>query len=270
MSEQNILNPVQGSVFGPDWAYSEGLPEMFGEFRSQLGKMFRRQLMLRGRVYDLQWNGRDKATMHTLRQWAEQYRNDFFSLQDFERSRYFSGRFDGELAISPVGNEQWNVRARFIELPGLAMYAYPSNWARDAAIFEERNGFGEDLVKLTGTWVDDVNALHHGGKAYLNANTNTSDKAEWIYFGYGFRLWAPKRSSWGILSLSATRVRDASSIVAATDVDLYAAADTAAAVLFTQTNSALDLYRVTLTATNRKNISSSANYIFADAIEVMR
>lgn len=270
MSEQNILNPTQGSLFAPDWGYSEGFPETRTIFTARSGTIFARKHTGLGHVYDLGWNSRDLATKHALQQWEEQYLNDYFTLADWERGRYFTGRFAGPLTYSPTGNQRYNIKAQFTEIAGLPMFAYPSNWSRDAVFIEEQNSKGEDLVKLTGTWTLDANANHHGGNAYKNLNTNTTDAAEWLYFGYGFQLWAMKASNLGIASLSVTRMRDAAVIVAATDVDLYNASTLAAAALFTNTNQGLDFYRVKLLATNRKNASSSANAIFADAIQVMR
>src|SRR5713226_3702097 len=125
MSEQNILNPSATSLLNFDYGYTEGLPETRSLFQAASGKMFSRRQMGRGRVYDLAWNNRDLATKHALQQWAQQYENDFFSFADWERARYFSGRFEGPLIFNPVGNQKYNIRGRFIELPGLAMFQYP-------------------------------------------------------------------------------------------------------------------------------------------------
>jgi hypothetical protein len=269
VSEQNILNPTAASLLNFDYGYSEGLPETRSLFQAMSGKMNARRQMGRGRVYDLAWNSRDLATKHTLQQWAQQYENDFCSLADWERGRYFSGRFDGPLIFSPSGNQKYNIRGRFIELPGLALFSYPTNWTRDAIFLEERNGFGEDLLKLVGTWTYGAGSGAHGGFRYINSNTNTTETAEWLYFGYGFRLWEETGPNLGIVSLSVTRLRDGSVVQGATDIDCYAAGS-ASAMLFTLSSLALDSYRVKLTTTNRKNVSSSGNGITADAIEVMQ
>src|SRR6266851_6814134 len=102
MSEQNILNASATSLLNFDYGYTEGLPEMRSQFQAASGKMYARRQMGRGRVYDLAWNNRDLTTKHALQQWERQYENDFFSLQDFERTRYFSGRFEGPLTFSPT------------------------------------------------------------------------------------------------------------------------------------------------------------------------
>jgi hypothetical protein len=272
VSEQNILNPTQTSLLNPNYGYEEQKLPTLAELLAGSGKWFGRHAVSRGRVYSLGWQRRDKATMHALRQWAEQYRQDFFTFKDWERNRTFSGRFDGELVISPAGNERWNISGRFVELPGLAMQTYPADWTRDAAFLEERNGFGEDLLKLlpAADWTYVSHANHHGGAAYSNPNTDTTDTAEWQYFGYGFQLWARKNSNLGKMDVSVTRVRDGVVILAATEIDLYAASDTAAAAVLTQTNYALDVYRVKLQTKNTRNGTSSANTIYADALQVMR
>ncbi|MGH9579369.1 MAG: hypothetical protein ACRD2R_00120 [Terriglobales bacterium] len=261
MSEQNILNPTASSPLNPDFGFSDGLPDMLGRFDARSGKAFTRQLLVRGRVYDLPWAGRSLATRHLLEQWANQYRQDCFSYQDLERGRYFSGRFAGPLVFSPAGNENWNIRGRFQELPGLALFAYPTNWSRDAVFREERNGFGEDLVKLTGSWTFVSTGIAHGG-AYTRSNT-TNDTAEWVYFGYGFRFWSPTRSNFGIVAVSVDGGAE-------TNVDLYSAGDVNSAALLTTASLPLGQHRVKLRVTGTKNASSTDFHVAADAIEVMR
>jgi hypothetical protein len=274
VSEQNILNPTAASLLNFDYGYSEGLPETRSLFQSMSGKMNARRQMGRGRIYDLAWNSRDLATKHALQQWAQQYENDFFSLADWERGRYFSGRFDGPLIFSPSGNQKYNIRGRFIELPGLALFSYPTNWTRDAIFLEERNGFGEDLVKLLtpANWVFASNAgfYHPSGAGNAYSSSTTNETAEWIYFGYGFRLWEETFNNQGIVELSVTRVRDGAVVVAATNFDLYSAGAVNAFAISTTTNMALDYYRVKLRCTGTKNASSSGFGINADAIEVMQ
>ncbi len=164
VSATDVLNPAQTSLLNPDWGYTEGLPEMRSLFQAASGKMYSRRQFGLGRAYDLAWNNRDLATKHALQQWAQQFENDFFSLADWERSRYFSGRFEGPLTFNPVGNQAYNIKGRFVELPGLLMSSWPSNYTRDAIFLEERNGFGDDLLKLTGTgWFFETVAGCHGG-----------------------------------------------------------------------------------------------------------
>lgn len=151
MSEANILNPTSSSLLNPDYGYSEGFPiELHDDLLMDGGDIYTRQARFQGRIYDLVWAARDKATMHTLIQWAEQYRRDFFTFKDHERGRDFSGRLilqPGQRVVLE-GNERWTVRGRFIELVGKAMNTFPSDWTRDANFIEERVD-GIDQVALT-------------------------------------------------------------------------------------------------------------------------
>lgn len=107
------------------------------------------------------------------------------------------------------------------------------------------------------------NSNYHGGSAYFDVGTNVADAAEWLYFGYGFQLWSPKGPDMGIVKVSLDGV------VFGT-VDLYAAALTASAVVWTQTNVALGVHRVKLNPTDTKNAASAGFYVSADALQVMR
>lgn len=274
MSEQNILNPTQTSLLSPDWGYAEGLPETRAIFQPKSGRIYSRREMGRGRIYNLPWNNRDLNTKHLLQQWAQQYENDFFTLADWERGRYFSGRFDGPLTFTPSGNQRYNIRGQFIEIPGLPMFAYPANWSRDAFFLTIRNGFGEDLVKLLtaanwtfdGTGSPTLNPF--SGNAYRSQNTN--ETAEWIYFGYDCQIWSPKFTTYGIAEFTITRIRDGVAVAGPTNVDLYAATFQNSAPVFTTTNLGLDFYRVKIRVTGTKNALSTGFICWADAVQVMQ
>jgi len=272
MSEANILNPTAGDPLNPDQGYSEGLPELHDELLMDGGDIFTRQTRFYGRIYELVWSRRAKSVMHTLRQWEEQYRRDFFTLIDHERTRRFSGRLilDAAQKVIFEGNERWTMRGRFIELVGKPMNTYPSDWTRDAIFLEERDGSGTDLFASAGTWAFAAHANAHGGSEVTNANTNTSDYVEVEYSGYGCRLWSRKASDLGIGSARVVRARDGVVVAGPTNVDLYNSASQAAAALFTAQSLPLDRYFFRWTATNSKNASSSANTVPFDALEVMR
>jgi hypothetical protein len=272
MSEQNILNPSATSLLNFEYGYGEAAPELRTSVQATSGKTFTRIQMGQGRAYDLLWSRRDLATKHTLQQWAKQYENDFFTLADWERGRYFTGRFDGPLSFSPSGNAAYNIRGRFVELPGLAMFAYPTNWARDAVFIEERNGFGEDLVKLLtpSNWTYQVDANAHGGGHYYSAAPSGLETAEWFYFGYSCRVYSELGSDRGKAEFTITRVRDGAVVGGPTIVDLYSGPLVPSAVVLTFSNLPLDFYRFKLRVTNTKNVSSSAVICTADALEVMQ
>jgi len=261
--------------------YVFGRPQGIVLEQAASGKVYGRFRAGRGHMFDLTWNTIEKSTMEKLKQWAEQFELGHFTFVDHERGRRHTGRFSpnhsgrGPLDITPLANNMWVVTATFEEIPGLPMQTYPSDWTNHAKFIEERDDVLADTAAFAGTWtLEAAHANFHPaggtGRAYSNANTNTTDTAKIKYFGYGFRLWWRKNSNLGIVEISCKRVRDGAIVVAATNVDLYAAADTASAALHTSQNLALDWYEVQLKATNTKNASSSANTIYYDALEVMR
>lgn len=266
MSEQNILNPTSASLFNPRYGWQRERRRALQVFEAGSGKVYKRRVGARPLMYRLTWE-LPKTEALQLVQFAEQYLFDFFSLADHERGRYYSVHFvDGPTEVWE-GNDRVTYTAIVEELPGLALFAYPTNWARDAVFIEERNGLGETLAKLTGTWNTETDANDHGGKAY-NSNV-TNDTAEWVYFGYGFRFWSKKQGNLGEVEVSATRTRDGGVVLAATTVDLYNAAAQASAALLTKDDLPLDEYRVKLRVKGTKNAASSGFFVLADAIEVM-
>ncbi|MBZ5531548.1 MAG: hypothetical protein LAO20_08950 [Acidobacteriia bacterium] len=426
MSEQNILNPAATSVTNPDYGIKVQDASVFARWQSRSGRPFARRLSSRGQVIQLQWNNRLFSTYDTLRQWARQYENDFFSYFDIDDNRYYSGQFSDMPSYEVAGNQRVNIAANFVVVPGMAQFAYPSNWGVDSIFMEERDGFGQDLVKLTGTWdrsdqnyilwseqfdnaawvpgtnvtvtannatdplggntadtvatgataakgvtqtsqrnarngyqatfsvrvkagvntaftitidrgvgldaetsgaltatssyqtfsfthsatwtgvtairvtiqitnsassiipwgaqleagaaatayaqttaatallaAPNADANYHGNFAYNNGGTVTTDAAEWKYFGYGLRVWAPKGPDQGIMQVFLDGVSQGT-------IDLYNAAKQASAALMTVQSVVLGDHRVKLAPTNTKNASSSAFIVTADAIEVMR
>src|ERR1700694_887651 len=152
MSEQSILNPSNSSLLTPDYSVKSSNPRTMARSQARSGRPYYKRVAAKGPVYQLVWNRRPFATYNTLLQWFNQYENDFFTFYDIDRGRYFSGMFDDEPQFEVAGNEAVNITANFVAIPGLPLYQYPSNWTRDAVFLEERNGFGNDAVKLTGTW----------------------------------------------------------------------------------------------------------------------
>jgi len=151
-----------------------------------------------------------------------------------------------------------------LDLNGNMVPLFP-DWYRDGIFLEERDDFGVDLVKLTGTWAFNASqSLARGGKDYWSSATATptTDTAEWEYFGYGFRYWARKGADLGIaeLSLDGTVL---------TTVDLYSASGVASAPLLAK-DAVLGRHRVKVRKTGTKNASATDYRVIADAIEVLR
>lgn len=270
MSEANILNATAGSIYSPDFSDDfelPDLPDVAAATQADSGEVFTRTIGCRGRVIPMKWLNRPTAVADYLRQWAQQYEHGYFSYYDLESARYFTGRFQrpgpGQpiLKISRVGNNRVNVSGTFVELPGKPMYAYPSNWDRDAIFIEDRDDDGNALPLFGGAWYSITSGLAHGGKCY--ASQDVDHTAEWEYVGYGVRIWGLKTDHSGRADVYIDGV------FAAFNIDFYAVADTISAPLYTNANLPLGRHRVKLVIIN-KNPASSADECYADAIEVMR
>lgn len=261
MSEQNILNPLPTSPLNPDYPFS--VPPLPDPTEAQMlgGQMVARHTQVAGRTIPLTWSKMSQDSADALRQWHRQYRQGFFSLYHSGWGRYFSGRFV-QMDIQEAGYLNWSAAATFVELPKVAMYAWPQNWSRDAIFIEETDDFFSDNVALAGTgWTRVASGSAHGGYQYISAVTNAT--AEWQYFGYGFRFWAEKYSDRGIAEISLDGT------VLGT-VDLYSSGAVTAAALLTKYDVPLGLHRVKVRVTGTKNASSSDYKCVADAIEVMQ
>lgn len=271
MSEQNILNPTATSAFNPDYGAPVQDASGMGIFRPLSGTPITRLLQARGRMFQMQWTKRTLANKRALLQWERQYRNDFFTYYDIEHGRYFSGKFTGPLQFSQKKNETWDLSGEFEEEQGRVLYQYPGEasllttataWLTDGFFIEERDSSGNDLAKMSaGNWTTTINANCHGGKAYYSNILDAT--AEWLYFGYGLRVWSEKQPAFGKVEISL----DGTVVSAA--LDLYNVANLASAPVFQKTDVTLGIHRVKLRCTHTKNASASDYYVSADAIEVM-
>jgi hypothetical protein len=108
-----------------------------------------------------------------------------------------------------------------------------------------------------------ADANQHAGSAYWDVGNVITDAAEWVYFGFGFRLWSYKGPDMGIVQVFLDGVSQGT-------VDLFAAAATQSAVVITIQNVVLGQHRVKLSPTATKNAGSLDFFVSADAIEVMR
>jgi|GEM_PF-3760450 hypothetical protein len=424
MSEQNILNPTAQSPLNPTYSIPHKDPQIMSSWQPRSGKPFSRYMMARGKEFDLHWDNVPESTYLSLRQWFRQYERGFFTFFYLSDGRYYSGQFLQQPQYEEIGNNNFNISATFIELPGVPSFIYPSNWGVDSVFLDERDDFNQDLVKLTGTWdhldknyllfseqfdnavwtketnvtvtpnnqVDPLggntadtlttgvtasqgvfqisaegaipgipvtfsvwlkaaantqvillidrsgsdvesttvtatnawqrftfthsgtwtgvngllalvrivnastsvflwgaqlefgtaastytsttnafltlispapNALFHAGASYVNLGTVNTDASEWLYFGYGFRLWSYKGPGMGIVQIFIDGVSQGT-------IDLYSAAAVASAPVFTLQNVALGQHRVKMSPTATKNAASSGFIVSADVIEVMR
>jgi hypothetical protein len=160
MSEANILNPTPQSALNPSYSIPHKDPAIIASWQPRSGKPFSRNMLSRGMEFQLHWEKVLFSTYQSLRQWFRQYELDFFSYFDIDDNRYYSGQFLAEPQYERLANNQVNISATFVVVPTLPLFQYPGNWGVDSIFLEERNGFGQDLVKLTGTW-------DHGDKNYV-------------------------------------------------------------------------------------------------------
>ncbi|HEV7523275.1 MAG TPA: hypothetical protein VGP89_19390 [Candidatus Angelobacter sp.] len=266
MSEQNILNPTAQSVMNPTYRIAHKDPAIISSWQPRSGKPFSRNMLARGMEFQLHWDNVLFSTYQALRQWFRQYEQDFFSYFDIDDNRYYSGQFLAEPQYERAGNNMVNVSATFVAIPTLPLFVYPSNWGVDSIFLEERNGFGQDLVKVTGSgWIfftGGAGGPAHGANQAFYRSATTNDTAEWSYIGYGFRVWGNNAGDYGIaeVSLDGTVLGN---------IDFYNAV-AGLRMSFTQQSVNLGMHRVKLRVTGTKNAASTGFNIPADAIEVMR
>ena len=260
MSEANVLNPTSGSDLNPDYALSGEPDDWTVSFRPRVGRVAVRTLGASPHKYQLSWGLRPQSVADQIRQWYYQYQHDFFTFIDYDRGRQFSGNFFGLPQISNAGHNKWSVAAVFLEIAGVAMAEYPSNWGVDSYFLEESEPDGNPLVKMDVGWTLVNDAKYHGGAAFETALPAVS--AQWQYDGYGFRLWAAKGPDAGQVQV----LLDGALI---STVDLYSAATVNSAVVLTQQSVSFGRHTVELVTTGTKNSSSSGFVVNADAIEVM-
>jgi len=270
VSEQNILNPA-GSVLNPDFPLAvPPLTIPISEFTPRKGGPYTRIQGEGQRVIPMTWKRRSRSTADQLRQWFEQYRQGYFSFFHSELNRYYSGRFVEMQGPTQEGYEQWTTSASFVELPGLAMYANPTNFARDGVMIDSH----DDMTALTvnraqifrtGNFlsvVGDIGANNYAGHTFYSDVTN--DYVEWQYFGYGFALWSKKDVNAGHVEVSLDGV------VVQAALDCYSAVTVPSANVYQKTDVLLGTHRVKLRVTGTKNASAANYYVYADAIQVIR
>jgi len=202
-----------------------------------------------------------------LRDWKRRFATSFF-IFDFKvwvnnSGVYLARKFpvewlDDTLPAQLTRNESYDFQIRLLEAVGRAYPAgaYPDPAAGHPSWYLEDTG----LITLVGTW--NFNPFGHGGSNRLNANLNTTEYVIWQYTGCGFRLWSEKGPNFGIYQVFLDGV-------SLGNVDLYAASNPGAVVVFTKLDVPLGLHFVKLKSTNTRNASSTDNQIIADALEVI-
>ena len=263
---ENDLFPLD-----PDFVLSERLDPGVLRQRAASGRELQRFRKAPQRLFELRFRRRSTDEADQVRDWYARFQQDFFRFNHkvyvnnagTYLARHFPVVFASEPEYELASNDGWNIGVELLEAVGrpLPTANYPSPTDGHLSFFIEEDDAARAKA-LTGSWAIAAQANAHAGQEATNSNLNTTDAFQFLYAGYGFRLWARKASDLGILTV----------LLDETDlgnVDLYAASSAASAALLTKTDIPLGIHRVKILATNTKNASSSAKTIVADTIEVI-
>lgn len=262
MPENNIF-PLQ-----PDYPVSRRVLSGLVESVADSGRRFARLKRAPRLVHELEFRHRGTEEKTMLEEWYRRFERSWFSFLDpvFAADpdsgsfveRYFSVEFSGLPEFELAGNEAWNLRVSLVDRVGAALLSYPDPVAGHKSVFLEET----EALAVAGVWTDVANGLAHGGGEKLNSNANTTDTLQWSYAGYGFRLWARRAASLGIVEV----LLDGASLGT---IDLYTAGDAGSQPVLTKLDVPLGLHSVKLRATNIRNAASTADTITADALEIL-
>jgi len=232
------------------------------------GRSFERLKRAPQRLFELDFRARPTSELTQLLAWWRRFERDFFIFEHKVHSlnaeqtahlgRFFAVVFAGPPEYELVGNEAHDVRLRLVEAVGRPLNSYPDPVAGHESVFLE-----EDKGSVTaGVWTQTTQAAAHGGAERTNTNLNTTDAFQWVYAGYGFRLWSRRAADFGIVEV----LLDGVSLG---NLDLYSASAQVAQPLFAKLDVPLGLHTLKLKATNTINIASSGATILADALETL-
>lgn len=254
----------------PDYAVAESIDPGVLRQRAASGRDLERKLRPPQRLFQLRFLERPTDEVEQIRDWYARFQSSFFNwlhkVYVNNAGTYLQRRFPVVFAAEPeyelAQNEAWNVTVSLLEAVGRALPAanYPDPTAGHPSFFIEEDA--PDAKALAGLWTVTADANAHAGQHKTNPNTNTTDAFQFLYAGYGFRLWAAKAPNAGIMKVLLDEVDLG-------NVDLYAAVAVASAPLLTKFDVPLGLHRVKLLATNTKNAAATGQLILADAIEAM-
>lgn len=261
ISEQNILNETPESQLNPDFPLDGEGDDLTVIFRPRVGPVYRRDLGPSPHRYNLQWVEREQWVADQIRQWYAQYATSYFTFNDFDRNRTFTGNFISRPKIARVSFNRWNISAVFLEVPSVPMLQYPDDWETDGYFIDETDIDNNPLVKADPGWLLEGNDMHHGAKAFITDSVGLS--LEWIYDGYGFRLYGSRLSFGGIAEL---RIDD----TVVSNIDFYSPTTVNSNILFTKTDVPFGRHRVKLVTLGTHNVSSTGFRVIGDAIEVMQ
>ncbi len=232
------------------------------------GRSFERLKRAPQRMFELEFRARPTSELVQLLAWWRRFERDFFIFEHKVHSlnpeqtahvgRSFAVTFAGPPEYDLAGNEAHDIHLRLVEAVGRPLNAYPDpDFGHESVFFEEDKG-----SVVAGVWTSAPQSGAHGGAERTNINLNTTDAFQWVYAGYGFRLWSRRAPNLGIVGV----LLDGVSLG---NVDLYAASAQAAQPVLAKLDVPLGLHTLKLKATNTINLASSGATILADALEVL-
>lgn len=272
MPETAIINPsaawdddIQDSPT-PDYGFERDRQSTRAVTKPAGGRPWSIETSNTGHVFQLSWISRSFKCVQRIKQFFEQYEDGFFTIIDWDGGgRHYVGHFTGRFPIVQMGNDRYDVRGlTFEEIPGVPMIEYPNDWDRDAVARRPISDYGDQMLAVSGTWVQQqqtdannvtVSILYNSGHA--------GDWATYEYRGYGFRLYMRQASDCGQVQV------ELDGAVLGT-VDLYSAVDLGPQIVFERGTVPLDLHRVKVVVLGTKNGAASAASATWCMLEVMR
>lgn len=260
----------------PDYTLATRWSDGVVRLTAESGRTLERLKRPPQRLFELEFRARSTRELATLLAWWRRFEQGFFIFRHNVHSlstavagvhlpRSFAVTFAAPPDYELAGNEAYDIRLRLLEAVARPLDSYPDPVAGHESVFLEEDG----AFTVAGTWTPAAQTLAHGGlpagqvgNESTNPNTNTSDALQWVYAGYGFRLWSRTGPDLGITEV----LLDGASLGT---VDLYAATAVFSQPVFTRLDVALGLHTFQIRATNTRNASSTASTILADALEVM-
>ena len=207
-----------------------------------------------GHTFPLSWISRSFLCVQRLKQFFEQYENGYFTIIDHDGGgRHYVGHFTGKFPRIQRGNDRYDVQLTFEEIPGVPMIEYPSDWDNDAVALRPIDDYGDQMLSVSGTWVqqqqtdsDDVTVA-----TLYNDGSDAGDWATYEYRGYGFRLYMVQGPDCGQVEVFLDGVDLGT-------VDLYSAQSLGPQMVMERGAVSLDLHRLKVVVLGTKNAASSA------------
>ncbi len=273
MPETTILNEdpswnedIQDSTT-PDYGFERDRQSTRAVAKPAGGRPWSVETSNTGHTFQLSWISRSFKCVQRLKQFFEQYEDGFFTLIDHDGGgRHYVGHFVGKFPMVQQGNDRYDVQGlTFEEIPGVPMIEYPDDWDADAVALRPINDYGDQMLSVSGTWVQQQQTDSDNVTVAIlyNDGTVAGGWATYEYRGYGFRLYMRQNPASGQVQVQLDGA------VLGT-VDLYAAQDLGPQIVFEHGAVSLDLHRVKVVILGTKNgASSSASAIWC-MLEVMR